>query len=73
MSGDLRKQGNRNPNIDLKGFIYSNFKDIIATILIIFFIIILVMYDKDLSEGLSTLLYSLTSGAAGFIFGKRVN
>ena len=70
---DERTEGVKNPIIDLPSFIFKNYKDIIAFLLIIFFVIILVSNDGDLSEGLQTLLYSLTSGAAGFIFGKHVN
>lgn len=70
---DERIENTRVPKIDLPSFIYKNYKDLIAFILIIFFVAILVYTDGSLSEGLQTLLYSLTSGAAGFIFGKHVN
>lgn len=70
---DERIEGTKNPKIDLPSFIYKNYKDIIASFLIIFFVSILVWKDGTLSEGLQTLLYSLTSGAAGFIFGKHIN
>lgn len=70
---DDRLENIRNPQIDLPSFIYKNYKDIIAFLLIIFFILILVSYDKSLSDGVRTLLISLTSGSAGFIFGKHIN
>jgi len=69
---DERKENIRNPEIDLKSFIYKNYKDIIAFLLIIFFVVLLVC-NNSLSERVSTLLITLTSGAAGFIFGKRVD
>jgi len=71
MREDDRKQNTKNPNIDLKGFIYKNYKDIIAFSLIIFFVSLLV-FKSGISERVETILISLTSGAAGFIFGKRV-
>lgn len=70
---DKREEGTRDPIINLKGFIYKNYKDIIAVFLIMFFVIILIWKDKVISERVSTLLITLTSGAAGFIFGKRVD
>ncbi|PHS03191.1 MAG: hypothetical protein COA88_15980 [Kordia sp.] len=70
---DQREEGTKDPIINLKGFIYKNYKDIIAVFLIVFFVSILMWKDKVLSERLSTLLITLTSGAAGFIFGKRVD
>jgi hypothetical protein len=73
MRSDDRKENTRNPKIDLKGFIYKNYKDLIAFILIVFCISILVCFDKQLSERVSTLLITLTSGSAGFIFGKMVS
>jgi TctA family transporter len=70
---DKREEGTKDPIINFKGFIYKNYKDIIAVFLIIFFVGILIWKDKVISERISTLLITLTSGAAGFIFGKRVD
>jgi hypothetical protein len=73
MRTDERKENTREPKINLKAFIYKNYKDIIAFLLIIFFVVLLVCFDGQLSERVSTLLITLTSGAAGFIFGKSVS
>lgn len=73
MRSDERTENTRNPNIDFKGFVYKNYKDIIAFFLIIFCLLILVLSKKEnLSETVSTLLISVVSGSMGFIFGKKV-
>jgi len=76
MSGDRtdkREESTKDPIINFKGFIYKNYKDLLAVFLIVFFVSILIWKDSVLSERISTLLITLTSGAAGFIFGKRVD
>jgi hypothetical protein len=42
MRTDERKENTREPKINLKAFIYKNYKDIIAFLLIIFFVVLLV-------------------------------
>lgn len=70
---DDRTENIRNPKINLGFFIYNNYKDIIAFLIIIICLSIFAYKDKHLSDGLETLLITLASGAAGFIFGKHVN
>jgi TctA family transporter len=70
---DEREEGTKDPILNLKGLIYKNYKDIIALFLVVFFVSLLIWKDKEISERISTLLITLTSGAAGFIFGKRVD
>jgi len=71
---DKRVEGKKNPKIDLSSFIYANYKDVLAIVLMIFLILVLVFSDDARNnERLFTVLSSLLSGAAGFFFGKNVS
>jgi hypothetical protein len=74
MKPDERKENIRNPKIDFETFIYKNYKDIIASIFIVFSILVLVLSkDARESEKVSTLLTTIISASLGFIFGKKVS
>jgi hypothetical protein len=72
MRNDLRKENTRNPDIDFIGFIYKNYKEIFAFVLIVVCIIVLVC-SKDArdSEKVSTILTSIISASLGYMFGKN--
>jgi len=73
MRNDNRKQDEKFPNIDLKSFIYKNYKDILATFIFIFCMTILVFSERAISnEKLSTVLISSISGSLGYLFGKKI-
>ncbi len=69
MIDDTRQQDTRNPNIDFKSFIYKNYKDLIALIIILVFGFLLIFVSAE--SDVKAVLISLISTATGFIFGKR--
>lgn len=73
MREDSRVENVRNPDIDFGGFIYKNFKEIFAFVLIIVCIAVLVC-SKDArdSEKVSTILTSVISASLGYVFGKNM-
>ncbi|MFA8344204.1 MAG: hypothetical protein ACEPO8_14620 [Rhodothermaceae bacterium] len=71
---DDRIENVKNPNLNIYGFIYKNYKDILAVLIFVFCVLILVFNDKALgSEKISTVLVSAISGSLGFIFGKKIS
>jgi hypothetical protein len=70
---DDRAEGTRNPIIDLPSFIFKNYKDLIAALFIIICIFIYALKDGTITEGLKTLLITISSGSLGYIFGKQIN
>jgi TctA family transporter len=72
MRSDKRTEDTRFPTIDLGSFLYRNYKDIIAFLLIIFCVFVFV-FSKDCreSEKVSTILTMIISGSLGFVFGKK--
>lgn len=74
MRNDSRKENTRNPNIDFIGFIYKNYKEIFAFILIIVCITVFVCSKEARdSEKISTILTSVISASLGYMFGKNVS
>jgi TctA family transporter len=73
MREDSRVENVRNPDIDFVGFIYKNYKEICAFILIIVCIAVLVCSKEARdSEKVSTILTSVISASLGYMFGKNV-
>lgn len=74
MRNDARNENVRNPNINFIGFIYKNYKEIFAFLLIVICICVFV-FSKEArdSEKVSTILTSVISASLGYVFGKSVS